>query len=111
MILPEHVHEAFDAAKESREALFQASDNYEIARFTYKAREAIAYVEGKVEGKNKETRDAYLRVNLNKEMADMVEADRVLQKAKLDHDLNTLELSRVRSLVRLVEAESRIANP
>jgi hypothetical protein len=99
---------AFDKAYEARETLYFATENYEKAKLIRDQKQALAIYNGEIEGKNVEQRQAHAEILLITEISQENEAAEVLRDAKLTYDLAMLELSRAKSMLRLLEAMAGI---
>ncbi|MHA2201757.1 MAG: hypothetical protein ACXABN_17940 [Candidatus Thorarchaeota archaeon] len=101
---------AFSSVEVTRAELYGATEVLEKSKQIFEGKKALAIYNGEIEGKNVEQREASTAILLNQELDELGKAESVYRKARYEHDLATYNLSRVKAILRLIEAEARLTS-
>jgi len=99
----EIINKAYNELAEAKKKLFVVGERAISAKAALEARKVTAIVNGEIEGKNAEAREAAAKALLFLEYEALESAEVDERFARQDYDIAYIEVERVRALLRLQE--------
>lgn len=102
-----NAHQIYEEVAKTFNLLYKTKLDLERAKRLLEEKKLKALLEGKIDGKNAEVREALTRELFSQEYQEIESLEEKYNKAKFDYDVANLTLDEMKFLLRLLEAHNK----